>query len=142
MTELKRTYSDLTLKILFALSGNQCAHPECTSNIIEPATEKSDVFVTAHICHIYAISTEGPRGKLGFTQKELNSQDNLILLCRNHHAVVDGQHETYPAEVLKDWKQLHESNMQKRLSADLKNVQPDKGKDNLFGEGILILKNN
>lgn len=125
LTKLKRNYSQTTLKVLFALSGNQCAHPECTTTLIEPVTEKSDALVTAHICHIYAISTDGPRGKSGLTEKELNSPENLILLCRNHHAVVDGQHETYPADMLKEWKQTHESEMQKRLSADLESVQAD-----------------
>lgn len=125
MTALKRSYSQKTLKVLFALSGNQCAHPECTNTLIEPATENSDVLVTAHICHIYAISTDGPRGKSGLTEKKLNSPDNLILLCRHHHRVVDGQYETYPAEMLKEWKQDHEVKMQKRLSADLESVQPD-----------------
>lgn len=39
--------------------------------------------------------------------------------------MVDGQHESYPAEMLRGWKQSHESEMQKRLSADLESVQPD-----------------
>ena len=123
--KLKRKYAPRTLKVLFALSGNQCAHPECTNTLIEPATEKSDALVTAHICHIYAISTDGPRGKSGLTEKELNSPENLILLCRHHHGIVDGQHETYPADMLRAWKQTHEAEMQKRLSADLESVQPD-----------------
>jgi len=125
VTKLKRNYTEKTLKVLFALSGNQCAHPECTNTLIEPATEKSEVLVTANICHIYAISTDGPRGKAGLTEKELNSPENLILLCQNHHAIVDGQHETYPAEMLKEWKRRHEAKMQKRLSADLDSVKPD-----------------
>jgi len=125
VTKPKRCYSQKTLKVLFALSGNQCAHPTCTNALIEPATEESDALVTAHICHIYAIGEGGPRGKSGLTEEELNSPENLILLCRNHHAVVDGQHETYPADLLKGWKQTHESEMQKRLSADLESVQAD-----------------
>ena len=108
MTKLRRDYSKKTLKILFALSRNQCAHPECTNNVIEPSTGSSDAAVIAQICHIYAVSTEGPRGKAGLTNKELNSPENLILLCPNHHTVVDKQFETYPAELLKQWKQDHE----------------------------------
>lgn len=125
MAALKRSYIQKTLKVLFALSGNQCAHPDCTNTLIEPATEKSDAHVSAHICHIYAISADGPRGKPGLTQQELNSPENLILLCRHHHGVVDGQHETYPAILLKEWKQTHEAEMQKRLSTDLTAVQAD-----------------
>lgn len=122
---LKRSYSQKTLKVLFALSGNQCVYPDCTNTLIEPATEQSDAHVSAHICHIYAISTDGPRGKSELTQKELNAPHNLILLCSHHHGIVDGQHESYSADTLKEWKQAHESEMQKRLSVDLDAVQPD-----------------
>ena len=121
----KRYYSPKTLKVLFALSGNQCAHPECPNTLVESATEQSDAIITAHICHIYAVSVDGPRGKSGLTEKELNSPENLILLCRNHHAVIDGQHETYSAELLKKWKQRHEDKMRKVLSENLDHIQPD-----------------
>ncbi|WP_337288704.1 HNH endonuclease [Candidatus Methylomirabilis sp.] len=125
MTKPKRKYSLKTLKVLFALSGNQCAHPDCTNALIEPPTEESGALVIAHICHIYAVSEDGPRGKSGLTEKELNSPENLILFCPTHHVIIDGQHETYPADMLKEWKQAHESEIQKRLSADLESVQPD-----------------
>ena len=123
MARLRRNYSQKTLKILFGLSGNQCAHPKCTNNVIEPATEKSDAAVIAQICHIYAISDDGPRGKAGLTNEELNSPENLILLCPTHHTVVDNQYENYPAEMLKQWKQDHKSRVvENRLSASLDNV--------------------
>jgi hypothetical protein len=125
VTKPKRQYTHKTLKVLFTLSGNQCAHPDCTNALIEPATPESDALVIAHICHICAISEDGPRGKSELADKELNSPENLILLCRNHHAVVDGQHKTYPAAILKDWKQTHESKFQKLRSVDLENIPPD-----------------
>ena len=121
----KRNYSQKTLKVLFALSGNQCAHPECSNTLVESATEQSDAITTAHICHIYAVSEAGPRGKSGLTKEELNSPENLILFCRHHHAVIDGQHETYPAELLKKWKQTHEDKMRKILSKNLEHIQSD-----------------
>ena len=120
---MPRNYSDKTKKILFALSGNQCAHPECTTTLIESSSGESDAIVTGHICHIYAVSKVGPRGKSGFTQEDLNSPENLILLCPNHHALVDGQPETYPAEMLKEWKETHESEMRSRLSINLGRTQ-------------------
>ena len=122
---LKRNYLQRTLKILFAQSGNQCAHPQCTNTVIEPATEFSDAAVKAQIAHIYALNTDGPRGKVGLTQEELNSHENLILLCATHHQVVDKQYETYPAETLQQWKQRHEAKMKERLSADRESVEPD-----------------
>ena len=123
MAKLRRQYTPKTLKILFGSSGNQCAHPECTNNVIEPATEKSDAAVIAQICHIYAFSTNGPRGKAGLTNEELNAPKNLILLCPNHHVVVDKQHETYPVELLKKWKREHEAKVREnQISADLDSV--------------------
>ena len=116
MANLKRNFSQQTVKILFALNGNQCAYPKCTNTLIERETEKSDAHVTGEICHIYAISPEGPRGNPGLTQQEINAPDNLILLCPYHHAIVDGQHETYSADMLKQWKQMHEAKMQRRPS--------------------------
>ena len=120
-----RYYSARTLKLLFAMSGNQCAYPNCSNPLIEPATEQSDALVIAQICHIYALNTAGPRGKSDLTQNELNSNDNLILLCPNHHAVVDGQHDTYPAHLLKDWKQQHEVNIQSILPTGTAIAQSD-----------------
>ena len=80
--------------------------------------------VVANICHIYAASTDGPRGKSGLTKADLNSPNNLVLLCRNHHAIVDVQHETYPATLLQDWKQSHESRIEAQLSTSSRNAQP------------------
>lgn len=122
---LRRNYSQKTLKVLFALSGNQCAHPECKNPVIVPETEESDTLVLSQICHIYALNEDGPRGKAGLSEKELNAPENLVLFCPTHHVIVDGQHETYPADMLKEWKREHEAEMQSRLSAHLETVQPD-----------------
>lgn len=125
VTKPKRNYSPKTLKVLFALSGNQCAYPGCKNPVIIPPTEESDSLVLNQICHIYALKEDGPRGKAGLTEKELNAPENLVLFCPTHHVIIDGQHETYPADTLKQWKQTHEIEIDKRLSADLINVQPD-----------------
>ena len=119
-SEMSRGYSHKTLKILFARSGNLCAYPECTNNIIEPATEQSDDQVIGQVCHIYALSEQGPRGKPGLTEEKLNSPENLILLCPTHHRLVDVQHESYPAEKLKEWKRNHES----KILESLHNLEP------------------
>ena len=121
----RRNYSLKTVEILYGLSGNRCAFPGCTINLIEPATEESDAAVIAQKSHIYAISTAGPRGTAGLTEKELNSHENLILLCPTHHALVDAQPETYTAEILKKWKQTHEAKLEKRFSETIENVQSD-----------------
>src|SRR3546814_18032655 len=104
----KRTYSAKTLKILFALSGNQCAEPGCSEPIIALAPHASPPSVIGQIAHILAVSEDGPRGKAGLTDKERNQAANLLLLCPTHHGKVDTQLETYPAPMLIEWKTRHE----------------------------------
>ena len=124
MGKLKRRYSNKTLKLLWGLSRGQCARPGCPNTLIAPRTDASDDLVVGEVCHILALSVDGPRGEAGLTEEELNSPHNLILLCRNDHAQVDGQHETYPAERLRRWKQQHEDRTRKLLTKNLEVVAP------------------
>jgi hypothetical protein len=108
-----RDYSDKTLKLLFGLSGNRCAHPECRNRIIEHATLWDPEAVVAEICHIYGIKSTSPRpypfpfDDKGELQKLLNDFDNLVLLCRHHHKIADAQENTYTVEQLSQWKKNH-----------------------------------
>ena len=47
------------------------------------------------------------------------------MFCPTHHVIVDGQHETYPAELLKQWKEEHEANVGKEPYTDLERVESD-----------------
>ncbi len=50
----RRYYSEKTIKILFAQSGDECTYPGCTNPVVVPETEQSDAIVSIQICHIYA----------------------------------------------------------------------------------------
>jgi hypothetical protein len=104
-----RVYTPTTIKLLFGLSRNQCAFPDCPKPIIIPGTDQSDKAIIGHICHIYAVSNVGPRGKPGLTSEQRNAFENLVLMCRDHHGAVDTQHKTYPAKLLFKWKKGHEA---------------------------------
>ena len=126
MATFRRNYTQKTTRVLDIQSLNQCAFPDCTNTLVEPGTDRSDPVVTAHRCHIHAINPGGPRRIEGLTDEYLNSADNLILLCPYHHSIVDGQPETYTAEILKQWKQEHEAKVMKyKLPPDLVNVLSD-----------------
>ena len=118
----KRNYTQKTIKLLFAACGNQCAEPSCTNSVVIESNDQSDAMISAQICHIYAASNHGPRGRPGLTEKERNAPENLILLCPTHHGIVDGQHESYPANLLESWKQQHESKYKKPVVEDVASV--------------------
>ena len=96
-----------TRNVLFALSGNQCAHPDCRL----PVTERRTVPV-AEVCHIHPKQQGNPvhpRWNPSLSEDELNHISNLILLCRHHHRVVDrSEPGLYSAELLREWKDAHE----------------------------------
>lgn len=122
--KFRRSYSQKTLKVLFALSGNQCAYPGCENPVVVPTTEASGVHVSSQICHIYSLNSDS-RSQEGLTERELNAPENLILLCPTHHDIIDGQHESYPPNLLKRWKQEHEAKVKGLISRNLAAVPTD-----------------
>jgi len=106
---------NLSLKIvkrLFALSGNQCAFPNC----ISPMVNAQGVII-GEICHIKAKNAEGPRFESGQSDEERNDYENLILLCRSHHKIIDDQPDNYDVTSLLMMKKIHEEN-RKPLSSE------------------------
>lgn len=95
--------SEKTIKKLFALSGNRCGFPGCTTPIIEGET------VIAEVCHIRAESAGGPRFTASLGEKERNAFSNLLLLCPTHHKVIDDRPDIYTPELLDSVKLAHES---------------------------------
>jgi hypothetical protein len=118
----KRSYSLKTIKVLFGLAGNRCAVPDCLNPIIAPGSTLSEDAVIGQICHIYAASDNGPRGKPGLTEAEKNSAANLILCCPTHHTVIDKQYSDFPAAILIDWKRRQERSYRTRLSSSINSI--------------------
>ena len=95
--------TEKTIRRLFALSGNRCAFPGCALPLVESVGT-----ITGEICHIKAKSKDGPRYDGSQTEEDRHSFENLILLCRRHHKVVDSEPDVYSAEALQEIKSIHE----------------------------------
>jgi hypothetical protein len=104
------------LKILFAESGGLCAFRECGRRLVEAKTEVDDAVLLGHVAHIVAESPEGPRGISPLTAEERDRHSNLLVLCTEHHAVVDGQPNTYGVAVLHQMKLDHKLRIQRATS--------------------------
>jgi hypothetical protein len=62
-----------------------------------------------------ADSREGPRGNVPLSEEERNRHENLIVLCPEHHKVVDSQPDTFSIQVLRQMKVDHLAQIQVRL---------------------------
>jgi len=91
-----------TLKALLAKSGNQCAFEGCS----HPLFSEENIFV-AQICHIEAVSPNGPRFNSTLSSESINSYENLLFLCYRHHKEID-RIGAYSIKKLKEIKSLHE----------------------------------
>jgi hypothetical protein len=94
--------TEQTIRRLFALSGNRCAFPGCLSKLTDGKT------LICQICHIKAASQEGPRYDPEQSNIDRHGFDNLILLCANHHKVIDDDIEAYTVDRLLKMKRHHE----------------------------------
>jgi hypothetical protein len=106
--------TDKTRKILWGRSGNRCAI--CKHKLIIDATNKDDEAVVGDECHIISSELNGPRYDPSYPQEKLEAYENLILLCRIHHKMVDDQATTYTSEILRQMKINHEIMISERLS--------------------------
>jgi hypothetical protein len=105
--------TEKTRKILWARSGNRCAI--CRQRLVINETEKDVESVVGDECHIVSRAALGPRHDPAFPPEKLDDVCNLILLCNNHHKMVDDQFETYSAELLGQIKANHESWVEAKL---------------------------
>jgi hypothetical protein len=102
---------------LLQRSGNMCAFPSCGVLLTAEGTPEDPVVVLGEIAHIVAESPGGPRGESPLTPKQRNSYPNLILLCNQHHQLIDseGALATYTVERLTAMKQDHEAWVERTL---------------------------
>ncbi|MEJ7837695.1 MAG: HNH endonuclease signature motif containing protein [Thermomicrobiales bacterium] len=102
---------DRDRKLLWSKSHNRCAL--CQQILSVAGTDLDRISIIGEEAHIVARSPNGPR----YTPIALNyvdTYDNLILLCRNHHKIVDDQPNQYTADRLRVIKDLHENRVEDR----------------------------
>lgn len=97
----------------------------CRRQLVHDATETDDESLVGEIAHIVAAADQGSRGDPTMTNEARNRADNLILLCGDHHKLVDDQQNTYTVEKLRDIKRVHEATVSAALSPAEKEEQRD-----------------
>lgn len=110
--------SPRTQKILWGKAGAICSFPSCRQQLVADATELDGNVILGRMAHIVAQKKNGPRGTYPPPGGDIDGYENLILLCEEHHTLIDGQWNTFPVAKLLQMKEDHEQWVSKRLSAD------------------------
>jgi len=122
--------NDKDRKILWAKAGNLCSYnfqgETCDKQLAVMDGEK--VTLIGEECHIVGEKSGAARYIPDFEDRD--DYDNLILMCRNHHKIIDDDETKYTIEILKTMKRLHEVNIADRLRRQ--ELQPIVIKDSLF----------
>lgn len=71
--------------------------------------------------HIISSKPNGPRGDTPIAQSEIDSYENLILLCPTHHAEIDKDTNSWTVEKLKETKKIHEEKV--KIGLDNTNIR-------------------
>jgi len=110
-----------TRVLLWGRAGGRCSFDGCGRELIEDATATDDESLIGEIAHIVAESQDGPRGVSPLSPEQRDKYANLILLCREHHKIVDDQENTYAVDLLTALKVAHEARVRAALSpADIR----------------------
>lgn len=92
---------------LVAAAAGRCEFPSCNKPLYEhPVTNEPGVY--AERAHIVAFRERGPRGDDGLRPEDINSFENLMLLCQPCHKLVDDNPDRYPRADLEQFKAEHE----------------------------------
>lgn len=100
----RKPIPERTIKALFAKSRNMCAFEGCRRMIVDETTNT----VMGEIAHIEGVGKRSARHNPNLPEERLNDHDNLILLCHEHHVLVDDKHNGYSVLQLREMKRKHE----------------------------------
>lgn len=95
-------------------SGKRCAI--CNTELIDKYNN-----IIGEEAHIISSKPNSPRGNIPIAQSEIDSYENLILLCPTHHAEIDKNVDYWTVEKLKETKKIHEEKV--KIGLDNTNIR-------------------
>ena len=114
-------------KILWARAGNRCSY-RYEDVVCDKELINTDGVIIGEECHIVGRNKSAARYTVNF--KDKNKYSNLILMCPEHHKLIDDREDIYSIDVLQEMKRLHEQTVSERINRN--EIQPIIIKDSHF----------
>jgi len=110
-SKIGRTAIDEKVRMkLWAVSGGRC---ELCNRLLYSDLSFGVDGNFGELSHIHAVSDSGPRHKIGMTTEEKNDIENLMLLCEEHHHMIDSNPADYGDGYLIERKKKHEERIRR-----------------------------
>lgn len=111
--------TEKSIKLLWSNAAGRCSFAECYERLTVERAASSAPHTLGEMAHIKGKNRGSNRYDEAQTDKERDSYENLILLCPNHHTLIDKpeNEETYSVDVLTQMKITHEKQISTRLEA-------------------------
>jgi hypothetical protein len=108
-------YSAETRAALATLSQGSCYFPGCSTPIVILVGDRP--IVNVEIVRIRESEPGRPGYVAGLSETDMQSFDNLLLLCVPHRRIVDQDRESHPIDLLETWREAGKGDRQRPLSA-------------------------
>lgn len=103
--------SEATIRMLCSKVGGMCEFEGCDKRLFYDNVTYGE-FNNSYAAHIIASSQVGPRGDKVLSSQLSDKLENLMLMCAEHHKLIDDCPEIYTVEMLKKMKEKHEKKVE------------------------------
>ena len=107
--------SELTICMLCANAAGRCEFEGCNEYVFQDNLTLRK-FNKSNVAHIVASSSEGPRGDNKRSYELSDKLSNLMLMCPEHHKLIDDSVNDYPEDKLIEMKMKHEERVRELCS--------------------------
>ncbi len=106
--------------LLWAKAAGRCEFNGCNKPLFRDDLTQVEMNF-ADVAHIIGDRSGGPRGDRELSKEYCNDVSNLMLMCLDHHRMIDAFYETCSEEILRQMKDVHEVRM-----LQLTSIVPDR----------------
>ena len=105
------------IKLLWSNAAGRCSFTDCSERLTVEQAAHSAPHTLGEMAHIKGKRKGSNRYDETQTDEQRDSYENLMLLCPNHHTLIDKSEneEIYPVGILMEMKITHEHNISERL---------------------------
>jgi hypothetical protein len=106
---LAPNFNKSVVETLAKRAANWCSNPDCRTLTSGPSETPEKAVNIGEAAHIYGAKEGAARYRASMTDTSRSEITNGIWLCRNCHKLIDNDPNRFSAELLFEWRNIHEN---------------------------------